>query len=185
MSKKNKKGFRCSFFPKNHKGVSIMIGYVLLITFAVITGAIAYQWMKTYVPKDALKCPDGVSIFIEEANYNESDFLLNVAIKNNGRFNIAGYFIHATNNSEQELATIDLSQNIIEGGETFGNAIRFFGPENSFKPNEGVENIFNLSDTGIGQIYSIEIIPVRYQIEDSKERFVSCGNAKVKEIITY
>ena len=31
----------------NKRGVSVMIGYVLLITLAVVMGVIAYNWMNT------------------------------------------------------------------------------------------------------------------------------------------
>ncbi len=161
-----------------------MIGYVLLITFAVIMGSLVYQWMKTYVPKDALNCPDGVSIFVEDAHYEEGN-LLNVTIRNNGRFDIAGYFIHATNSSEQKLAIIDLSQNLIKGGTKVSNAVIFDSlNKNSMKPNDKIKNIFNLSSSEIGKVYSIEITPVRFQEEENKIRFVSCKDAKIKETIT-
>ena len=104
-----------------------MIGYVLLITFAVIMGAIIYQWMKTYVPKDSLDCPDDVSVFIKDIACEGSagNFQLSLTLKNSGMFNIAGYFIHAANETGQELATIDLSQYIVQGGTTMSNAVVF------------------------------------------------------------
>jgi hypothetical protein len=180
QTKKNKKCFSWNFFPKNRKGISLMIGYVLLMTVAVVMGILVYNWIKTYVPKEGLACPDEVSIFIEKAVYYEAESILDVTIKNNGNFNVAGYFIHATNSSEQELAIIDLSEYTL-GGEGKGGAVLLGMGENSFKPNQKRENEFNLSGTGIGTIYSVEIIPVRYQEENNKLRFVSCGNAKVKE----
>lgn len=160
------------------KGVSIMIGYVLLVTSAIVMGSIVYQWMKTYVPTDSLECPEGVSIFI--TNINCAGDNLFVTLKNNGRFNIAGYFIHATNNSKQELATIDLSKYFASiSGVKIDNAI-LFGPskDNSMKINEVIDERFNLTN----QVYSIEIIPIRYQEEKNKIRLVSCGNAKVTEL---
>ena len=183
QTKKNKRCFSWNFFQKNRKGVSLMIGYILLMTIAVVMGILVYNWIKTYVPKEGLACPDEVSIFIEKAVYYEAEFILDVTIKNNGNFNIAGYFIHATNSSEQELAIIDLSE-YTPGGEGKGGAVLLGMGENSFKPNQKREDEFNLSGTGIGTIYSVEIIPVRYQEEDNKLRFVSCGNARVGELVT-
>ena len=47
-----------------------MIGYVLLVSLAIIMGGIIYTWMKTYVPKDALECPEGTSLIIKGYEYN-------------------------------------------------------------------------------------------------------------------
>ncbi|MBA7678297.1 hypothetical protein ES703_86570 [subsurface metagenome] len=169
-------------FPKNRKGVSIIIGYVLLVTFAIIIGGVIYQWLKGYVPTDFLECPDGVSIFINEVSCTNitGGLELDLTIKNNGRFDIAGYFIHATNDSSQELATIDLSKYHAEGGNKLGSAIVFtLGKKNSIKPNDEKRSIFDYTS----EIYLIEITPIRFQIEDNKQRLASCGNAKIKEQI--
>jgi hypothetical protein len=165
----------------NKKGVSIMIGYVLLVTSAVVMGVIVYQWIKTYVPTETLECPEGVSIFLKEYSYDCDLKELNITLKNNGRFNVAGYFIHGTNDSTQELATIDLSSYTPLGKDKGGSVL--FGTTNSFEPSEGITSSFDLSNSDIGQLYSIEIFPVRFQEEKGKNRFVSCGNAKIKETI--
>lgn len=168
---------------KNKHGVSIMIGYVLLVTFALVMGVIAYQWMKTYIPQDALECPDGVSVLMKnvELNCTSDEFTLNFTLLNNGRFNIAGYFIYATNNISQSLATIDLSSNIIMGGKRHGNAV-VYNPfdGNTLGPNENAESIFVVNE----QIYAVEILPVRFQVEENRKRLVSCSEAKIKEILT-
>jgi len=167
----------------NKKGISVMIGYVLLITFAVIMGVIVYQWIKTYVPRDALECSDGTSLFVKDYEYNCSINELTLILVNNGRFNIGGYFIHATNSSDQVLATKDISEFIM--GERIGNAVKFSGADNSFKPGDSSqEHVFDLSTSNLGQVYSVEIIPVRWQVEDSNKKIVSCGKSKVKEIIS-
>ena len=41
-----------------------MIGYILLITFAIVIAVVVFQWLKTYVPKEGIACPDEVSIYI-------------------------------------------------------------------------------------------------------------------------
>jgi hypothetical protein len=168
---------------KTKKGISMMIGYVLLVTFALIMGVIAYQWMKTYIPRDALECPDGISVLIKnsELNCTPGEFTLNFTLLNNGRFNIAGYFIYATNNTNQSLATIDISSEIQTGGQVHGNAIIYDTlNKNILNPNEAMESTFIVDE----QIYTIEILPVRFQTEENRERLVSCGNAKIKETLT-
>ena len=152
-----------------------MIGYVLLITTSIIISTIVYQWVKTYVPAEAIKCPDGVSVFVKESSYDCINNELNLTLKNNGRFNIAGYLIYATNSSSQELASIDLSQ-YTKLGIGKGGAIILPTLENSIKPNNEIKSVFDLNSTNFGKIYSVEIIPIRYQ---NKGR-VNCANAKIK-----
>ena len=173
---------------KNKKGVSIMVGYVLLVVFAIILSVIAYQWIKTYVPSESLQCPDsGVSVSIKSLYYDcgggNNNLYLNV--KNSGRFSILGYFAHAANVSEQEVATIDLSQyfnETLSGGQIFGNSIAFISAEdNLFKPGDEKVAIFNLTDVGV--LTSIQITPTRMQEVDNKNRFISCGDEKVKQDI--
>jgi hypothetical protein len=185
INKPQKKFFTNFFFVKNFRGVSIVVGYVLLVVLVIIMSSVVHQWMKTYVPRDIMNCPDDVSIFIKNINFNCTNHVLNLTLQNNGRFNIDGYFIRATNEPDQTLAIVDLSgffdKDQGSNGIKAGNSIifNFFG-ENSFKPDsEPVINIFKLEE----MIYSIEIIPLRYQIEGNKERVVSCGNSRVREKI--
>lgn len=164
----------------NKKGVSIIIGYVLLVVFAMIIGTIVYQTMKTYVPRDVEECPDGVSIFIQFLNYSNNQ--LNLTIVNNGLFNIAGIYVRATNSSTKELATKDLSPFLEETqsqASIANNAVFFLGGGNVLKPNEKRTIFFNVDEA----IYSIEITPGLFQTEGNTYKFLSCGNSKVKEIL--
>jgi len=166
---------------QNKKGVSNIIGYVLLIVITIVISTIVFQWMKTYIPTDSLDCPESVSVFVKDHSYNCTENQFNFTLKNNGRFDIAGYFIHGTNSSEQELAVIDLTlynKMNSKGIVIFDNEI------NSLTPNNEVNNAFDFSNTSFGQIYSIEIIPIRYQLTNNKNRIVSCSNAKIKEVIS-
>jgi len=161
----------------NKRGVSVLIGYVLLVVFVIIIAAIVFTWLRTYVPAETLNCPDGSSVFIRESSFDVSSSQLRIILTNNGRFDLAGFFIHATNNSEQETATIDLSSYINSGGINISNSVVFSTDGNSMAPGDTESVIFTIP-AGLGTIYSVTIIPVRYQVEDGKERFASCGNAK-------
>ncbi len=158
-----------------------MIGYVLLVVIAIVMSMIVFQFIRTYVPKDLVKCSDGVSIFIQETKYDCDADTLEVTIKNNGRFNVAGYFIHATTSDEQELATLDLSGNVSTGGEDYRNSILFaLGNENLLSTNDVKKTTFS----DVYGIHKIQIIPVRFQDEEGKTRFASCGDAKVGEVLS-
>ena len=168
------------------KGISIMVSYVLLIVFVIIIGAIVYQWLKTYVPAQALECPDGVSLFIKDADFDSSDSQLIITLRNNGRFSLAGYFIHATNSSDQELPTIDLSgylNNETSPGMIHGNSVLFVETgDNSFQPGSEKSYFFDIPSS-VGEPYLIRITPTRFQEVDERQRFVSCGDAGVGQIV--
>jgi len=166
---------------KNSKGLSIIIGYVLLVTIAVAMGAIVYVWLKNFVPTEELKCPDGVSILVSD--YSCRGGLFNLTLKNTGKFSIGGYFIRVANDSSQELATMDISQNLSIGGVNTTRAVVFVsGKDNSMPPGDTRLAVFNLA--GLGTIYKVEITPVRFQEEKNRINFVSCADAMVRQDLT-
>lgn len=169
--------------PKNKKAVSAIIGYVLLITFGIILSAIVYNYLKTYVPKDLIECPEGASIFLKD--YSCSGGILNLTLKNNGRFNLAGYYIHYSNNTEQDIATKNMAGNFQQDTATnstsvAGSYILFdFMNENSMSAGKEFYHVFNYSQAPA----FIELTPVRFENYNGKIRFASCGNARVKEVL--
>ena len=175
----------------NKKGVSVIIGYVLLVVFAVIISAVVYNWLKTYIPSEKLECSEGVSILIKDAKFDGFDSILNLTIVNNGRFNLAGYIIDAKNTSEEELATIDLTEYLNESYEntlvsTYASAILILSSEetidsnNQFEPGDEVNHIFNIPEE-IGELQQIRIIPVRFEEHKGRLRFTVCGNAGIEQ----
>lgn len=190
LNRKNSRGIRkpAIFQKKNRKGLSIVIGYVLLISISLIMSALVFMWLRTYVPKDIVECPEDTSVLIKDISYNCTDKTLKVTLENNGKFSINGYFIHALNITpvtNEEIATADLSSKLMSGGVIAGNAITFSLDKNSLTPNEPTNSktcTFNVSR--YGTLYKLEIIPTRYQEENEKNVFVSCGNAKVEETLT-
>ena len=157
---------------KNKLGLSAIIGYVLLMSFAIIMGGVVYYWMKSYTPSNTTECPNDVSIFIEnfECLKDESGSAkLSLTIKNNGKFNIDGYFLRGTDTETQEVATTDLS------GET-GGIVRFMNAE-ALTP--GASDVKNIGLTK--SIYSVEIVPIRYEVIDNKNKLAICSKAKISE----
>src|SRR3989338_4079370 len=113
---------------KQKRGVSVIIGYVLLVVFAMVISVGVYAWLKTYVPNEPLNCPDGVSLFVKESSFNSSTSVLSIKIRNNGRFDVADYFIHAANTSPQQIPPSDLSENFNEDDQEkkFGKVTRWY-----------------------------------------------------------
>jgi hypothetical protein len=171
-----------SLQDKNKRGVSVMIGYILLVTVAVVMGGIVYAWLKSYAPTETINCEDGVSISISDFTYDCQNSL-NVTIRNTGRFSLTGYFIRASNSSEQELATIDLAPYLNQsfGGYKLNTWVKFHETgENTLLPEHQIKNTFQL-DGRFGKLYSIEIMAARYQTEDNKKRFVICSDSITRQ----
>lgn len=178
---------------KNNRGISVIIGYVLLVAVVISISILVYQWLKSYVPTDVLTCPDGVSVSIPEYYYNCSTHVLNFTLKNTGTFSIAGYFIHAANSSNQTLATIDLSPYYNGTGSVYLSAILYSnyisGVNSLVPPGSSGANTVNLGSNGfflpspMGNLTSIEVIPVRYVQYNGQTRFASCGDSKVAQTL--
>ncbi len=170
---------------KDRRGVSPMIAYIMLVSFVIVLGILVYNWMKTYVPQEDLSCPDGASLFVEDYVCNPGS--LNLTIRNNGRFSVGGYFIYATNNPDQELASVDLSEYSTAespflsqtGGVQLGSVIG----ENSFSPEDATISSFDFSSATFSTIYSIEIVPIRWEEQGRRRELVSCTDSKIEEVL--
>lgn len=167
---------------QDKKGLSVIIGYILLIAISIVMSVVVYNWLKTYVPKDVVACQDGTSVFIKELNYNcvEGSKKLEIILKNNGKFSVAGYYVRASDAPNQNIATIDLSSSVIEnheGENTFGSAVVFVLGENNLEPGESRALSFDMNS--YSTLYKIELIPVRWQEAEGKKKLVSCNDAKI------
>lgn len=177
------------------KGLSIMIGYVLLISFAVVIGGIVYYWMATYVPKDIPECPEDVSIFIKDINciYNETlggDYRLILEFTNTGKFSILGYSIYGANSTNTSIATINLAEDLDNSKINDATDCHDYrkvdivcpnlgdSKQNPIEPGDSVKNGFMLLNKNITLI---EIQPIRKQTVEGVMKIVNCKNAKVTE----
>lgn len=83
----------------NKKGISEIVSYVLLIVLGLGLATATYFFLSGYVnPFNEGECPDGVAITV--TNYTCGDNHIDITLKNNGRFNLAGVIINGINNSD-------------------------------------------------------------------------------------
>lgn len=167
---------------KNKKGVSVMIGYILLITFAIVIAIAVYSWLNTYVPKEGLSCPDGVSMYISD--YEISDNKINLTFVNNGNFDIHGMIIRYSNESSKKIADKNFKgfpDNVITG--SLGKAGFQFKEERYIEPSETktLEGFKFQSSFGSGDYLLIEATPIR--IQEKTKRLITCSEAKTRKII--
>jgi len=161
--------------PQDKRGVSEVIGYVILISLAVIISVAVFVWFKSYVPTDSLKCPDGVSLIIESAKLSESS--MEIIISNNGLFNVDGYILRGKSDPSLKISDKSLSEYVSTGATQDGLAVRFSEP---LIPDGEITQSFDLSF--LGNIYSIEVVPVVYENSGNQEKMITCGNP-VEEIV--
>ncbi|MDD5699844.1 MAG: hypothetical protein PHH00_01465 [Candidatus Nanoarchaeia archaeon] len=170
---------------KNKRGVSEIIGYILLIAIVVVVSIFVFQWLKSYVPQSALTCPDGTAVSVPEYDYDCTNNILNFTLQNQGTFTIDGYFIHASNESEEGIANRDLTPYYMgdKNNRTFGGIlfeIYSIEPGQSESANDNTFNL-NLKFPAIknGTLKKMEIIPIKYVEYKGKQRIASCGDAKI------
>lgn len=168
------------YHKKSKKAVSEMIGYVLLITFAIILGAVVYAWMESYVPREAVECPDGVSVFIKYIKCENAgtDYNLTLNLTNNGRFAIDAYYLRVSENPEIEIGTKPITELVSGNVDVVSGGIIIIPGQ--LQPGTDAETVVFKT----GEAYLAEVTPIRYEIIDGKNRMAICGEAKVKETIS-
>jgi hypothetical protein len=75
---------------KSKKGVSAIIGYVLLILLAVSLSGGVYAWLKAKIPKATEKCPEDVSLEIIDLNVDQLRANITLEVRNRGLFSVNG-----------------------------------------------------------------------------------------------
>jgi FlaG/FlaF family flagellin (archaellin) len=147
------------FQIKMKKAVSPMIGYVLLIGIVIVISGMVYLTIKTYVPVDEVKCDEGVSIMIGNAECDSDNDRIILTLKNNGRFDLEGYTVKATTAEGQKIPGLDFSK------KSFGIPLEI-GAEYT----ETIE----LNDK---KIYSILVTPILVE----GKKLIDCGDASVRQ----
>jgi FlaG/FlaF family flagellin (archaellin) len=136
------------------KGLSEMVGYVLLIVIAISLSALVYTWLKNYIPVKQEKCPDSANLIVED--YSCQGSVINVSLRNMGTFNIDGLIIRAGNKTKAIYPLKATGETMrLESSQ---GSIYFL---DSMKPND--LETFTFSYLDINSIKVIEIEPIRIQ----------------------
>lgn len=176
---------------KNKKGISVMVGYILLVVFILGISALVFQWLTSYVPGESLNCPDGASLFVNQTTF--TDPTLSVSLINTGTFNLRGYFIHIKEAESEDIAARDISSYLdveTSGGAGLTSNSVFFADEetgdaknNDFTPGETETHYFDLTGSGISSIYSVQVTPTRFEETDGVITYTSCVNARTEQLV--
>lgn len=169
------------------KGVSPIIGYVLLIAASVTISIFVYSALKTYAPQEEITCPGDVSLRVEQLVCSESSnqFILKVFLKNTGLFSVDAFNIRIKNGTSPtniEIVNRDLSAFLASTSETkSGEVILFNKGFQALKPGQIEVFEFVVPKTQMKRINEIEVIPSRFDTINEKKVYISCSNSKVIE----
>ena len=107
------------------RGISIIIGYVILVSMAIGLSVLVYNWVIHYVPsEDVAECPEGTSLSVFNVRCQMISHTLNFSVKNTGLFSVDGFVakvndkdtvgIFLLNRSDEELLPGD-EKNYVNG----------------------------------------------------------------------
>ena len=148
------------FLGKNRKGVSNVIGYVLLISISVGLSVLVFNWLKFYVDDDDSRgCPDGVNLVIQNYTCVSGDSsIIELTLKNKGLFSIDGFVVRVNNRTGAKIGAYTLNESKTE-----------------IPPGEEVYINYNLfEDYGFEDITFVEI---QSFVEEGDKEFVCEGVA--------
>lgn len=156
------------------KGASEIVAYVLLILLAVGMSGIIYAWLKAQTPKDIVKCPQDISIYINAYSCNQEGNTINISFENRGLFNIDGVSILFSNLSNKE-PYLPLSSTNPLGQVVQDEGFLYFNP--SLPPRKEYYEVFNYQE--INEVKKIQIIPfvLGERIGEDKGRIVICKDS--------
>ena len=163
---------------KNKKGLSEIIGYVLLIVFAISMSVLVYAWLRASTPKAEAACPDAVSIELTsyDSVQREDGKYLYLNITNRGLFGINGISITLKQDTKACQISKAACQDIAKSCDIQGNKVLFkqFLNQGMMKP------IYMVYDSSACTPNKVELTPMR----SSENGIILCDKSVIKESIT-
>ncbi|MEK6928419.1 MAG: hypothetical protein AABW65_00495 [Nanoarchaeota archaeon] len=78
---------------QHKKGISEMISYTLLVIIAVGLSVGVYAFLKIYIPKASIECPNGIALILKEVSCKSSNNILEVTLENKGLRTVDAVYI--------------------------------------------------------------------------------------------
>jgi len=159
---------------KNKKALSEIVSYVLLITIALSLAVGVYSYMKFYVPKEnagAEKCQQDLALSVIDTVC--ADKKISVIIENKGLFNVYGFLIKGSNNTEK-IPTSALNSTEEKMRKNFPKGFYDFNLSigSPLKPQAIANMSFDYSE-----INSLKVISIQpYSYSEAIQDLVLCGN---------
>lgn len=154
----------------NKKGVSAIIGYVLLIVFAVSMSGVVYSWLRRSIPKQQEACPDGVSIEVSGVDHDSGNKEISFTLLNRGLFSINGVTVRIKENERACMVEEVCTNEACSGSNVV------FQSENGLTPS----STMNITATYTATCTSpteLELVPMKF-LESGQ---VLCENSIIRE----
>lgn len=97
---------------RDKRALSEMVGYVLMIVIALGISILVYPWLRNLVgsPNPQEICNEDVALVIDNYNCPTGIHNITLTIRNQGSFNVSGFFIRATDSTnESRIPVIGLN----------------------------------------------------------------------------
>ena len=155
------------------KGVSEIVGYVLLIVIALALSVFVYSYLKLYTPKDAIECPVDISLVVTD--YKCSGEQLNLTLMNKGLFKVYGAYVRFGAENKTVLKSLTASN----------DSLFYFieGNQPGLLPGNKTIRSYSLNRIRIDTSPATFAVEVQPAIYDKKNRVVACNNAVVTRTI--
>lgn len=99
----------------NKRGISVMIGYILLVSIGLGLSAMVFSWLIHYVPTaETFECPDGLSLSIRNVKCDSVNRVLNFSVKNTGLFTVDGFSIKVNDKPSSSIGVFEVGFNLTE-----------------------------------------------------------------------
>jgi|SRR3989338_731186 len=158
----------------NKKGLSEMVGYVLLVAIAIGISVGVTLYLNAYIPKEKPECPEDISLLIKDASCKVvntgsiSKTELALTLYNNGLHNVDASYIRMDTEGKKSKKWINNPSKPEIGDSNF----YFYSPAGgttSLAPGKEKSYLFDISDFKEGA-YVLEIQPAVF----SKNLIAAC-----------
>ena len=158
----------------DRRGLSNMVGYVLLISITIALSILVYNWLSFYIgDEDVGECPEGVGVSISSSRCYASHPVfgpgrLVVTLKNKGRFTIDGYRLRVHDQKRAEF-----------GFYTFDEVGVSLAPGEEYEETYYFKN-YTFDGYNVSKVTLVEVQPF---VED--EGNVSCKSYAFQDVVCY
>ncbi len=160
----------------NKKGISEMIGYVLLIVIALSLSVLVYIYLEKLTPKGKIECPEGVSISIRTAECNSETNQLKLEFFNNGLFKVDGVYVKLGQERKSTRTNLNDPEDEQTGKNPFYMSLE---PQKAFSQTYNLARIFDVEDNNI---YILDLQPAI--AEKDGPRLAVCEGTTISQKIT-
>jgi len=160
----------------NKKGLSEVVGYVLLIGVAVSLSVLVYYFIQSYLPKPISECPEGVSIVIQDYSCSTDKNEFNLTVQNKGLFDIDGFILKASDDAGIPTKTLKYRDSN-GSSQSSGLVLIDNNIDLVLKPSDKFNANFNYSSQEV--ITKIQVIPFKLY----KGETLLCGKSAITQDI--